>query len=413
MQTNWRRGLLVVGLIITAVSPCYGVAWHVSGAPLGSGGSSLDFNGFEFIETGIGLTSLPRPQDRTPGNGTTGQYTMSFWLQSDDNRAFGGETWIAGQTSLGLHLGLRNGGKLHQAHWSADHSGATTIPEFDGTTPATDAASWVHATYTYNPALLSDHGRIFFNGQFDGAASKAHVNSLGDFILGGRNGETDNAWDGRIDDVALWETVLPDNQIAMLASGTLPSELPTPAGLFFDFNEGQGFEAQGVGAGAWDAGANHSITLPFDTTWPAPPPLCDLDGDLDCDLDDIDQLFAEDGDLDEWLVQASGTPNPANPDAEFNFILGDLDLDGRIKSSDLSFILNNYNKSGGTAATYGGGDINGDGMVDSTDLGVVLINFDYETPLATQANPVPEPSGWMVLIAGCLIVRLAEFRRTI
>ncbi|MEM7315081.1 MAG: choice-of-anchor Q domain-containing protein, partial [Planctomycetota bacterium] len=109
---------------------------------------------------------------------------------------------------------------------------------------------------------------------------------------------------------------------------------------------------------------------------------CDLDGDSDCDIDDIDALVQEiatgthngafdltgDGnvdlaDRDQWLADAgaenlaSGNPYP----------LGDANLDGTVDVSD--FNIWNTNKFSQTAA-WSDADFNADGSVDVSDFNV-------------------------------------------
>ncbi len=148
--------------------------------------------------------------------------------------------------------------------------------------------------------------------------------------------------------------------------------------------------------------------------------LCDGDADSDCDFDDLVAMYAGTalvdldgdgsagvGDVTTWLDAASTTQNTANPNA-LTFRNGDLDLDGKVDSSDLGRLLNNFGVSAATAADgpqYAGGDLDINGNVSSDDLGVLLNQFGFEsTPAASAASAVPEPSGRGV----CLFV-LAGF----
>ncbi|MCP4847053.1 MAG: hypothetical protein GY899_03790, partial [Verrucomicrobiaceae bacterium] len=51
-------------------------------------------------------------------------YTLSAWIKPSD---LGGNKFLWGQTTEGIHNGIRNGGFLHQAHWGADTNGATNL----------------------------------------------------------------------------------------------------------------------------------------------------------------------------------------------------------------------------------------------------------------------------------------------
>lgn len=126
---------------------------------------------------------------------------------------------------------------------------------------------------------------------------------------------------------------------------------------------------------------------------------CDLDADGDCDNADIDILYAADGDIDQWLADASTIDNPANPGAAFTFKRGDANLDGSVDSTDLGLLLNNFGQSGGNAGLWGGGDTDDSGNVDSTDLGLLLNNFNFTSAAALGAS-VPEPNSSVL----CLIL---------
>lgn len=126
---------------------------------------------------------------------------------------------------------------------------------------------------------------------------------------------------------------------------------------------------------------------------------CDSDGDMVCDITDMNALYAANGtsgaldmdgsgtidanDIDDWLVAAGFGP-------------GDTDLNGIVDSTDLGNVLANF--QAGNTPGWGGGDLNLDLIVDSTDLGEVLANFGQTTPLSAAAAAVPEP-GTSLLIS--------------
>ena len=144
---------------------------------------------------------------------------------------------------------------------------------------------------------------------------------------------------------------------------------------------------------------------------------CDAAGGMECDLSDIDALYAEFGttvtagsgfdysgdgvigpeDIVGWLADASQATNTANPTG-VTYILGDADLDGNVNSTDLGLLLNNFNVT--SVVGWNQGDLNGTGAVDSTDLGLLLNNFGSTSSLAASA--VPEPSTKLPLIVICI-----------
>ena len=148
------------------------------------------------------------------GGVDTASYTMVAWIKPDA-ASLTGDRFFFGQSSQGIHNGLRQNGRLHQAHWGNDHYANTILNDTD----------WVHATFVYDGA--ADLGTIYLNGKADSdPTAKASPNGSGNLIIGGRNGG--DAWyNGLIDDVAVWDSILTDAQIQELADGVIPFSVVT------------------------------------------------------------------------------------------------------------------------------------------------------------------------------------------
>ena len=119
-----------------------------------------------------------------------GSYKFSAWIKPSD---LGGDKFLFGQTSQGIHNGIRNNGFLHQAHWGADTNGATNLNDYDAS--ANDG--WVHAAWTYDGA--TDTGKIYLDGVLDWEGDKRAPNGSGTLIIGGRNGGG-NGYRGLVDE---------------------------------------------------------------------------------------------------------------------------------------------------------------------------------------------------------------------
>lgn len=135
---------------------------------------------------------------------------------------------------------------------------------------------------------------------------------------------------------------------------------------------------------------------------------CDLNGDLECSVNDLDMLLGALGsektlfdldasggiidlaDREAWLSVAGKTTHEAA------FLLGDLNFDTEVNAIDLNFLGRNWNSSGDFG--YSNGDTNGDGIVDATDLNAIGANWGANS---VSSLAVPEPSG------DCLLVGLA------
>lgn len=140
---------------------------------------------------------------------------------------------------------------------------------------------------------------------------------------------------------------------------------------------------------------------------------CDLDADGDCDQADIDLLYANSpsqADITNWLLQASDPANPYKTDSGGTvsdvYVMGDVNLDGDVNSTDLGQLLNNFGSGAGPG--WSGGDLNADNDVNSTDLGLLLNEFGS----MSASVAVPEPSGLLSFLSGLgLFFMIASRRR--
>jgi len=169
------------------------------GGPTPTTGASFNGGFLNFFD--IDMNSMIRDFE-------DGSYTFSCWLKPIGSA--GGTGFMWGQTNQGIHNGIRNGGFLHSAHWGADWNASTVL----------EAEQWVHAAWVYDGA--ADTATIYLNGQIDGGPqSQRAPNGGGTFIFGARN-NGDQAYNGYVDDVAIWREVLPEGTIQALADGTSP-----------------------------------------------------------------------------------------------------------------------------------------------------------------------------------------------
>lgn len=175
------------------------------GAPSGpspSNAGEFSVGGDGFLElTGLDVNSMLR--DVPSAN--NGSYTLSAWIKPNAETITAGEGFIFGQTSEGIHNGLRNGNKLNSAHWGADWVATTTLT----------VDTWVHAVWTYDG--VADRGTIYVNGVQDGTSAQNSWNGGGNLIIGARN-NGQAPFKGHLDDVAVWDLVLPQAFITDLAT---------------------------------------------------------------------------------------------------------------------------------------------------------------------------------------------------
>jgi hypothetical protein len=152
-------------------------------------------------------------------------YTLSAWIRPTA-ASLSGDRFFWGQETQGIHNGLRNNGRLHEAHWSNDWYANTILT----------ADQWVHAVFTYDG--LQDNndgtgtGRIYLNGNLDGEKSGNHgrPNNPSNLLIGGRQGNTNGGngeshFLGDVDEMVVWDTVLTETDITALAAGASPVDV--------------------------------------------------------------------------------------------------------------------------------------------------------------------------------------------
>lgn len=179
----------------------------VAGAPNGSTpGGALDFDGEnnnangDAIDTGKTIASLGMIDQA---------YTASAWIKPE---FVGGDRFVFG--SLGptfFHLGMR-GEVLRYGHYGNDLSGESGVrPD-----------RWIHVTWLYSEGTQ----QIYLNGELDnGPALRGLIQETGTLWIS-RAQNASRAFNGVIDEVAVWDTALAQNQIEALASGASPTNLP-------------------------------------------------------------------------------------------------------------------------------------------------------------------------------------------
>jgi hypothetical protein len=136
--------------------------------------------------------------------------------------------------------------------------------------------------------------------------------------------------------------------------------------------------------------------------------LGDFDGDLTLDCTDVDSLVAtiaaggadpmfdlngdalvDANDLNVWLTEA-GTFNIGAP-----YLAGDGTLDGFVDGSDYG-VWNSHKFT--MASGWCGGDFNADGVTDGSDFNIWNAH-KFSVSGASASASVPEPNGWIALLA--------------
>ena len=98
-------------------------------------------------------------------------------------------------------------------------------------------------------------------------------------------------------------------------------------------------------------------------------------------------------DRDQWLADAATENGFAGP-----YLLGDADLDGSVKASDLNSLGSNWLT---VVSKWSQGDFTANGFVDSQDLNAIGLNWQGST---LTAAAVPEPSAFGLWLGALLLI---------
>ena len=171
-------------------------------------------------------------------------------------------------TNQGMHHGVRNSGTLHSAHWGSDWD-ATTILDQD---------VWVHATWTYDGT--NDTANIYLNGVLDGGpTSQTPTTGGGNLMIGNNNNDGDQAtrFKGCLDEIAVWNEILPVETIQALAAGESPIGAPSPNSDYLRITDITFDEDTENISITWNSKTGEQYALQYDT---------DLSGAFLSDVDD-------------------------------------------------------------------------------------------------------------------------------
>ena len=292
-----------------------------------------------------GLIEVPGVDlsDVTRGEGS---YTMSAWIKPTD---LNGDKFLFGQTNQGIHNGIRNGGFLHQAHWSADTDGSTLLT----------ADEWVHAVFTYDGS--TDTGTIYLNGEVDWTGQKRAPNRGGTFIIGGSPGGS--GYVGLADEIAIWKEVLDEEAVRALADGESPIDkedgdkdgLPDfyEESLVDNLEDLNGsLDGPGPGSGTGDFDGDGLSDLEEYEEMKTNPTKKDTDGDgLN---DDVETNTGE------WVSVSNTGTDPLNADSDDDNI-----VDG-VENPDLPY--NEEDPENQPGSDPNSSDTDGDGVLDGREL---------------------------------------------
>jgi len=300
---------------------------------------------------------------------------------------------------------LNDPAELAPGDWSSDipaqlaHS--TGALDFEGGTPLTymdggniglrTDADGGDATVSlwFKPRNMNDDNRILVPTGFGttvccGAGLGGHIHSRADGSIEIWRG---NAWLPTTDPGALEEGewhhlafVWVEDDVTTYVNGD--EQFTVESNFDFDADNG-------IATDAPDANLGFGLGRSFDSIW----------GESDAIFDDV-AVYAGSLTEDQITMLAGGV----SPLDLLSVSPADLNMDGFVDGLDLGILLGNWNQT----TTPDMGELDGTPPVDGLDLGILLGAWNPAAEGGQQA--IPEPSAWLLLVAGGLV--LATIRRT-
>jgi hypothetical protein len=219
------------GSVAEAEIPAPDFAWAFDGdGKASAGGMDVEFVGaYESSADSVAF-------DGYTGHGiaaeglvhTTESFTLSAWANYAKLNGFSAVLGVLGDDSYAAALGIGYDSEWFFATKTADTTGFDNAVAVQ-TDPVVAGNRWTHVAGVYD----SDAGliRLYVDGKRVGeAATEGLFSAKGPLTIGrGQfDGGPGNFWPGAIDSVAIYQSVLTDDQVAKLSASTRPTSPPPP-----------------------------------------------------------------------------------------------------------------------------------------------------------------------------------------
>jgi len=239
---------------------------------------------------------------RIAGHTSATQGTLSFWTT---DRGTSGLTRYMIDASDGSRTLAYRGGLPGNVSWYLNQS---SLGNLDASSVPTDG-TWHHVAITWDNALPTDKQKVYKDGALVGsfnttigARNPAHV------FLGSRF-STNEAWNGNLDEYAIWNRALSGDEVAWLAVHSLreiPTDLPPVPTSMWLFDEGSGTTAKAR------VGTNDG-TLYSNVAWSTNAPqnyagnhALSYDGTLDNRVNFGSHTYGTEGSISIWAYRQGG-----------------------------------------------------------------------------------------------------------
>ena len=176
-----------------------------------------------------------------------GEHTVSLWVKFDTLSNFDSMLYMGGSTNLSDYLQVRLrdvSGLKYQVSGRKGGGGNATVEAT--TTPTT--GSWVHLAYTRTGTGTGATVKIYVNGTLEGTATNGEFDaplgssSAGSLtVISALGTYTQYGIDGKIDEVAIWDSALSATEITKVYNSGEPFDLTSNDGNYTSSADLQGY----------------------------------------------------------------------------------------------------------------------------------------------------------------------------
>ena len=166
--------------------------------------------------------------DDDPAFETT-DFSIQAWVDPSSLPSTGNQAWFVNKNRV-YRMGLDNNGGTTKI--IAQHRSGGTYENIEGSTLLDASGGWYHVVFTFDDS--SNRLRIYVNGSKinQESYSGSTVNQNSEFSIGRRHDTNGGYYNGKIDEVAYWNTELSDNAIAALYNSGTPLSASSNSGNY-------------------------------------------------------------------------------------------------------------------------------------------------------------------------------------
>ena len=166
--------------------------------------------------------------DDDPAFETT-DFSIQAWVDPSSLPSTGNQAWFVNKNRV-YRVGLDNNGGTTKI--IAQHRSGGTYENIEGSTLSDASGGWYHVVFTFDDS--SNRLRIYVNGSKinQESYSGSTVNQNSEFSIGRRHDTNGGYYNGKIDEVAYWNTELDANAITALYNSGTPLSASSNSGNY-------------------------------------------------------------------------------------------------------------------------------------------------------------------------------------